>query len=531
MLFSAGLALALTVFSDLPGALAALGPKATFNIVNKNIAPDGFTRSTVLNNGVFPAPLLAAKKGSKFKINVINRLTDKTMERTTGIHWHGIFQRTKNPKQNTNYNDGASMVTQCPIVPGESYEYDFQVPGQAGTFWYHAHVSTQYCDGLRGPLVLYDPKDPHKHLYDCDDESTILTISDWYHNVSSQVSLPSISDSTLINGLGRFKGGPSTPLAVVSVTRGKRYRMRLIALACAPFYTFSIDGHTMTVIEADSVNVHPYVVNNITIFPAQRYSFVLTANQKVGNYWIRAEPRAGGDGGIPGYEGGINSAILRYAGAPVADPKTSIWSGSQVIPLEEGKLVPLSHAAAPGKPHPGGADVKLDLGLGFNTTSGEFTINNVSWAPPSVPVLLQILQGDTSAQTLLPHGSVYTLPPNKVIEVSIPPGQAGGDPHAFHLHGHDFSVVRTAGSSTYNYANPIRRDVVSTGVPGDNVTIRFVTDNSGPWLLHCHIDFHFNLGLAIVFAEDPVGIPKIDKPTHAWSELCPAFNKFESLQS
>jgi len=28
------------------------------------------------------------------------------------------------------------------------------------------------------------------------------------------------------------------------------------------------------------------------------------------------------------------------------------------------------------------------------------------------------------------------------------------------------------------------RDVVSTGFPGDNVTIRFVTDNSGPWLLH-----------------------------------------------
>ena len=25
---------------------------------------------------------------------------------------------------------------------------------------------TQYCDGLRGPLVIYDDNDPHKHLYD-----------------------------------------------------------------------------------------------------------------------------------------------------------------------------------------------------------------------------------------------------------------------------------------------------------------------------------------------------------------------------
>jgi iron transport multicopper oxidase len=31
---------------------------------------------------------------------------------------------------------------------------------------------------------------------------------------------------------------------------------------------------------------------------------------------------------------------------------------------------------------------------------------------------------------------------------------------------------------------------VSIGAPGDNVTIRFQTDNPGPWFLHCHIDWH-----------------------------------------
>ena len=38
-----------------------------------------------------------------------------------------------------------------------------------GTYWYHSHITTQYCDGLRGPLVIYDPHDPQKHLYDVDD--------------------------------------------------------------------------------------------------------------------------------------------------------------------------------------------------------------------------------------------------------------------------------------------------------------------------------------------------------------------------
>ena len=38
-----------------------------------------------------------------------------------------------------------------------------------GTYWYHSHIVNQYCDGLRGPLVIYDPYDPLAHLYDVDD--------------------------------------------------------------------------------------------------------------------------------------------------------------------------------------------------------------------------------------------------------------------------------------------------------------------------------------------------------------------------
>ena len=81
-------------------------------------------------------------------------------------HWHGLFQHT------TNWADGVSFVTQCPVVPQHSFLYDFHAPGQAGTFWYHSHIATQYCDGLRGPLVIYDPADPYAHMYDVDDGSS-----------------------------------------------------------------------------------------------------------------------------------------------------------------------------------------------------------------------------------------------------------------------------------------------------------------------------------------------------------------------
>ena len=97
-------------------------------------------------------------------------------------------------------------------------------------------------------------------------------------------------------------------------------------------------------------------------------------------------------------------------------------------------------------------------------------------------------------------------------------------------------MVRSAGTTEYNYVNPVRRDTVSIGLAGDNVTIRFVvsplrvfsswlsvrlsichmssrtlqTDNPGPWFLHCHIDFHLVAGLAIVFAEDAPDVAHVN---------------------
>lgn len=64
----------------------------------------------------------------------------------------------------------------------------------------------------------------------------------------------------------------------------------------------------------------------------------------------------------------------------------------------------------------------------------EFFINDAPFVPPTVPVLLQILNGTLDAHDLLPPGSVYNLPPYSTIELSIPGGVTGG-PHPFHLHG------------------------------------------------------------------------------------------------
>lgn len=114
-----------------------------FNISQAYAAPDGFQKLMILVNGQSPGPLIEANVGDIVRVLVHNELGNMS----TSIHWHGIDQR------NTTWMDGVTGVTQCAIPPGESFTYEFQISDQRGTFWYHAHTTMQYTDGLFGPLV------------------------------------------------------------------------------------------------------------------------------------------------------------------------------------------------------------------------------------------------------------------------------------------------------------------------------------------------------------------------------------------
>ncbi|KAG6825411.1 hypothetical protein H0H92_003764 [Tricholoma furcatifolium] len=414
----------------------------SLEIVNKVIDPDLFPRPAVLANGSYPGPAIIGNKGDLFTINVTNSLTDPRMLRATSIHWHGIFQN------GTNWDDGVAMVTQCPIVPGNSFLYNFSVHEQAGTYWYHSHYSTQYCDGLRGPMVIYDPDDPYLGSYDVDD-------------------------------------------AVINVEAGKRYRFRLIGLSCDAPFNFTIHNHQMTIIETDGEYTAPLVVDSLWVYAGQRYSVIVEANRPVGNYWVRADPLS--PRGYPGFDNGRNSAILRYSGAPAVDPTTD---GVSTMPLNEDDLQSIVTPQPPGEPLLGGADIVIPIIPTWHDDVEVFDINGAIYESPSVPVLLQILNGTYAATDLMPNGSVYTLKPNSSVELQIH-GVSKGAPHSFW-------VVKNALSDTYNWVNPARRDTVPTGYDGNVTVIRFVTDNSGPWFLHC--------GLAVVFAEDPEGTAAHVKP-------------------
>ncbi|KAJ7251872.1 Cu-oxidase-domain-containing protein [Mycena rebaudengoi] len=491
----------------------------TLDIVNGPVAPDGVTRIGVLANGTFPGPPIVATKGQTLVVKVNNKLTNDTMRLSTSIDFDGVFIDSDNV-----FNTGSPFVTTCPFGPGESYTYTLPLGNQTGSFWYHSALSVQYIDGLRGTLVIYDPHDPLAHLYDIDDASTVLTLADWFHNTSTSglvsylaTQINPVADSGLFNGRGRYNGGPEVEYAAVSVVPGKRYRFRLINMSARSKFLFSIDNHTMTVIEADGVATEPHEVNILLIYASQRYSIVVAANQAVGNYWINAAI----NNESPTHNLNLNSTlsrgILRYEGALDEEPQTPLTegpTGTDAVMLHEWEIVPLDPIPAP----------EPDFNLTFTTSLlaniTAWQINNISYIPPSVPTLVRVLQGETQQMDFNKTENTFLFPTNKTIQVKIIDARNEG--HLFHLHGMNFWVVKSNGSDIINTVNPIRRDVCNTG--NGTIILRFRTDKPGPWSFHCHIMYHFAVGLGSVIGAGLDKVGKVVHPTEAWERLCPAYD-------
>jgi FtsP/CotA-like multicopper oxidase with cupredoxin domain len=98
-------------------------------------------------NGSTPGPTIEAVEGDRVRILVTNRLPEHTT-----IHWHGILL--------PNGMDGVAGLTQPPIMPGETWAYEFTLR-QSGTHLYHPHADemVQLGIGMMGLFIIH-PRDP-----------------------------------------------------------------------------------------------------------------------------------------------------------------------------------------------------------------------------------------------------------------------------------------------------------------------------------------------------------------------------------
>ncbi|KAF9092414.1 hypothetical protein BGX23_004341 [Mortierella sp. AD031] len=499
-----------------------------WTISQQIIAPDGLERPMLLVNGMFPGPLVEANTGDRIVVRVTNNLVNGT-----AIHWHGMFQN------GTNWMDGTVGVTQCPIPPGQSFTYNFTVPNQWGTYWWHAHAASQYIDGIYGPLIIHNPDEPHLAEYQ---EDIIMMIGDHYHTDSGSLvtwylspeseGTEPVPDSGVINGRGTFdcsgdsqalfptgnKCTDGAPMSVFDFKPGTTYRVRIINSGGFADFQLSIDNHNLTVIEADGVDMQPVQVQRLPIHVAQRYSVLVHANQAVGNYWVRAlmntncfnQPN-------PALNPSVQ-AIIRYEGAPSTQSPDSVdWSSSTWVAVCVDLTLDMLKPYFP-QPVPS-ADVSILLDVSFQTINKEHVnlgyMNQTSWKPlMNDSTLFQSQRGisafDASSQLVIPLNSS-----TNGVELILNNLDEGS--HPFHFHGH---VLHVLGWGNGNYlprvsplelVNPLRRDTITIPAFGWTV-VRFVNDNPGMWAFHCHISWHSESGLMVQFESFPDRIKGFDIP-------------------
>ncbi|KAJ1937066.1 ferroxidase fet3 [Kickxella alabastrina] len=402
----------------------------------------------------------------------------------------------------TNYMDGPYMVTQCGIPPGGNMTYRIPII-QTGTYWIHAHFSAQYVDGIRAPLILHNPEEPHKY-----DEDVVLTLEDWYHDGAAGLLKDFLSwknpggAEPVPNGalIGRVGGDE---LYKLKFTPGKTYRIRLINMSALSMFHFSIEGHKMRVIEVDGVDTEEHEVGNVILSVAQRTSILVTALETADNNFIfHADMDTDMFDSLPDDLNYNSTGIIEYAAdAPIKRDDEIDWS-----PFRDIDLVPYKKEAALG------FDVTYNLDVYFNQYTDALnhgTFNNITYVMPKVPSMFTALTADEdifNPAIYGPQTNAHVVKHMQEVQLIVNNFDAGN--HPFHLHGHHFQLIERGPApydSTYNprpKTAPSRRDTVT--IPSmEYVVLRFRADNPGAWLFHCHIEWHIEGGLNMVIIEAP----------------------------
>ncbi|PON37107.1 Laccase [Parasponia andersonii] len=251
-------------------------------------------------NGSLPGPTIRVHEGDTLVVHVLNQSPYNIT-----IHWHGIFQLL------SAWSDGPEYVTQCPIRPGHSYTYRFNITGQEGTLWWHAHSSFLRAT-VHGALIIYPrsnplkphsyPK-PHPYPFPTPYKEVPIVLGEWWNanvidvvnKAMSSGAAPNISDAFTINGkVGDFYPCSKHDIYRLKVVRGKTYMLRIINAALNNQLFFKIANHTLTVVAVDASYTDPYITDVVVVAPGQTADVLFTANQTVGSYYMAAHPYVSG---------------------------------------------------------------------------------------------------------------------------------------------------------------------------------------------------------------------------------------------
>ena len=165
--------------------------------------------------------------------------------------------------------DGTAYITQCPILPRESFTYRFKA-SPVGTHWYHSQFSHQMMDGLFGMLIVHpalptmpyfianvmdwwnfegndiEIANPYGNMYKGTGEFQEYVTNRRYSHDNNELGTVSYF-SVLVNGRGRQILNEKYPLERFKVTKDNQYRFRMAHTGAELSLAVTIDSHKLQV--------------------------------------------------------------------------------------------------------------------------------------------------------------------------------------------------------------------------------------------------------------------------------------------
>ena len=407
-----------------------------------------------------PGSEIRIKAGEVIRARFTNRLPEATT-----VHWHGIALR--------NDMDGVPGMTQQVVDPQATFDYEFTAP-DPGTFWFHPHVGLHLDRGLYAPLIIEDPAEPGAY-----DREYVVVLDDWTDGLGQS---PEMHMEDLRAGRGphaahQAGGGPHSdflnsgggdvnyalyllngrrseaPVEFAART-GERIRFRIINAAADTPFRVALGGHQMTVTHTDGFPVVPVTVDALMIAMAERYDVTVTV---------------AGDGVFP---------LVAVAEAKADEAMAVVRSGAGAVPpssvrptelngriLQRADLV----AAEPVRLPAGRPDRTYKVSLGGGDAGYVWTLNGK------------------------PHGRNRPLDVRQGQRVRLDFDNTTTMFHPMHLHGHTFQVVNPGGGAGARKDTAIVR-------PDEPLSVEFIADNPGQWMIHCHNNYHQEGGMMLTLS-------------------------------
>ena len=316
----------------------------------------------------------------------------------------------------------------------------------------------------------------------------------------------------------------SSPIEIVS-TQGEWTYINIANVGGEWTWVVSIDAHDLWVVAADGDYVTPEKVQALPVSIGQRYGvMVRTDKQEGGDYYIRANSagfaQVMGGVGILRYQDGLPAKRMVEQTSVAAKDPWDDMSRSHVkynstpvdgaVMYDPVKSSPLTADAPPPKP---------DQTFIFHANQSEPTVFLIASRP------LRMVE-EFNLPVLFANSSDYTgtrdpdwlirIPKGAVVDVILQNAQnalfpaPAEPPHPIHLHGHKYWVLGSKEYDNWKYVsaadavangvelnlrNPAKRDTILLPTAGWLV-LRFVADNPGAWMMHCHSKFRDSLRIA-----------------------------------